>query len=210
MGVVQFIVISVLVRLGLCACPETAIPLEYWMVGEKVIGHAGCAPEEKKSTASLEVAPYGVIMEDMFPWPIEDKNDGCAEEIVVIFTKSDAAPYLIYRRNVKADYFAETHPEVYNAYIGNGSTGWLPCSEVAVQKVLVWGTDRQLFISLIRKAVKMARYIRDYACYSYGQPPNTTIVYEQHDIDAMLRRNRVATSVLSFLHAIAHSNFFCV
>lgn len=188
-------------------CPASPIPIDYWALGKHLDAYPKCGPGANLSSTSITIEPYGLVFRDMFPWP--DKFDGCAENIVFIFEKKDRMAHLEHRPRVKPIYFQNSHPDLYYNFMQNPESVNLPCHLVPFNKVFVWGGQRQLFISLLKKAIKIATYVRDYNCDSFQQPPNTVIMRDPKDVAIMLDRHRIGNAALNYLYNQAYTNFFC-
>ncbi len=189
-------------------CPAKPIPVDYWALGKSLNAYPKCGPGANVSSTSMAVEPYGLVFHDMFPWP--NKYDGCAEKIVFMFGKKDKMAHLLHRPHVKPQYFQNSHPAIYSSFMQNPDNAKLPCYSVPYNKVFVWGRQRQLFISLLRKAMKIATYIRNYNCDSFQQPPNTIIMRDPQDVAKMLDRHRIGNAAINYLYNQAYTNFFCV
>lgn len=189
-------------------CADAPLPIDPWTLGKQISANPKCGPGANTSSTSISVEPFGLVFQDMFPWPT--KYDGCAENIVFIFEKKDKISHLLHRPHVKPQYFQNSHPELYATFMKNMDKVKFPCYLVPFNKVLVWGGQRQLFISLLKKAIKIATYVRDYNCDSFQQPPNTVIMRDPQDVAKILDRNRIANAALNYLYNQAYTNFFCI
>ncbi len=116
---------------------------------------------------------------------------------------------IYYRPEVHGEYFKDTHPKLYEEYRnGTWYSFTFPCHEVPVQRVHVWN-NRKLFVKLVGTAVYQIERIRDTDCDS----PEHWIRQRNFTLGEMrrkLRRDRIATAGINFLHGVAFQNFFCV
>lgn len=178
-------------------CSNSPLP---YLTGKSLLAYPSCGVVKNGSSTTLRVEEYGIFFSDMFPWPAGNSSTVvCAHEMVVIYTKKDKAAYILNRPSVTREYFSG----------GGAANNKKSCARVPVEKVTAWG-ERKLFISLIRKAIKISLYIRDFNCDNYRQPKNTVIMRDPKDVSDILERHRVANAAIDYLYATAYTNFFCL
>lgn len=129
---------------------------------------------------------------------------------------------LYWRPAVNASFFKASHPRIYARHLEEKQNfeydltdiidiskyTQFPCYKVQMQKIMVWGWRRKLFVSLVSKMIKGIKALRDKNCAKelVGDRREVTV----DSLERELAFNLVANNALSYLYNTAYSNFFCV
>lgn len=207
LNAIYILAVLALCRSSLGQCAQSNAPMDPSVIGKSLSASAGCSVGEQMFSGELRIEKWGVFFQPIHSTFFQG-GPVCREEIVSVYVKSDMMAMIYHRPPTFPTFFEKSHPEKYQRYL-NGDRSALPCTAVPIQKILVWGGKRDLFISLIGKMIEGTKMIRDYDCaLSYASNSGSPI--SRQLLASTLAQHQIGNAAINYLYNIAYSNFFCI